>query len=197
MLTDCPRAAAAPARVLVLALVGAPVNCGSTPSDGASLRRPQRPFGRRKREHHRRGRRPGNTPRGDGASGNTPPGNTPPGDAAPGDAPAGDAIPSAPHEPFPQVPNQGGPRLVNPALITVTFKGDTRHTEFESYATWLVASSWLTTVGAEYRHRRRDGRRRGPAQRQLPGQGDLGRHRELPGDADHERHSPEAGGRPR
>jgi hypothetical protein len=71
-------------------------------------------------------------------------------DSAMPDASTVDVFQPGPHEPFLQVPNQGGPRLQHPALVTITFAGDTRHTDFEQYAQWLVGSSWLTTVGGEY-----------------------------------------------
>ena len=66
------------------------------------------------------------------------------------DGPAVDAFPTAPHTPYPQVPDLGGPRLAHPQLITVTFANDPRAAAFEAYAQWLVGSSWLTTVGADY-----------------------------------------------
>lgn len=61
-----------------------------------------------------------------------------------------DAFPTAAHAPYPQVPNQGGPILAHPQLVTVTFANDPRASEFEAYATWLVGSDWLRAVGAEY-----------------------------------------------
>jgi hypothetical protein len=71
-------------------------------------------------------------------------------DVATNDAATIDVFQPGPHEPFLQVPNQGGPRLEHPALVTITFAGDTRQSDFEDYAQWLVGSSWLTTVGGEY-----------------------------------------------
>ncbi len=71
-------------------------------------------------------------------------------DSAVADASTVDVFQPGPHEPFLQVPNQGGPRLEHPALVTITFAGETRHTDFEQYAQWLVGSNWLTTVGSEY-----------------------------------------------
>jgi hypothetical protein len=68
-------------------------------------------------------------------------------DAATG---AGSDAFAGPHARFPQVPNMGGPRLVSPAPVTVTFQGDARNAEFEAYAQWIVGSTWLATVGGEY-----------------------------------------------
>jgi len=56
----------------------------------------------------------------------------------------------APHAAFPQVPNQGGPRLTHPQLVTVTFAGDPRVPTLEPFAQWIVGSKWLTAVGADY-----------------------------------------------
>lgn len=61
-----------------------------------------------------------------------------------------DAFPTAAHTPYPQLPDQGGPRLASPQLITVTFASDARAPMLEAFATWIVGSSWLTSVGAEY-----------------------------------------------
>lgn len=57
---------------------------------------------------------------------------------------------TAPHDPFPQVPNQGGPLLANPELILLIFPGVSDPAADVSYAHWIVGSSWLSTVGAEY-----------------------------------------------
>jgi hypothetical protein len=48
------------------------------------------------------------------------------------------------------VPNQGGPRLSHPQVVTVTFAGDSRAPIFESFARWIVGSKWLTAVGHDY-----------------------------------------------
>jgi hypothetical protein len=66
------------------------------------------------------------------------------------DASTADVFEAGPHQPFLQVPNQGGPRLQHPAVVTVTYSGDTRNTQFEAYAEWIVGSNWLTTVGQDY-----------------------------------------------
>jgi hypothetical protein len=54
------------------------------------------------------------------------------------------------HTPLPAVPNQGGPVLASPAVVTITFANDPNRALFEAYGRWIVGSSWLTTVGAEY-----------------------------------------------
>src|SRR4051794_13818477 len=61
-----------------------------------------------------------------------------------------DAFPTAPHTPYPAVPDQGGPRLAHPQLITVTFANDPRAATFEAFAQWIVTSHWLGAVGTEY-----------------------------------------------
>lgn len=61
-----------------------------------------------------------------------------------------DAYPTAPHTPYPQIPDQGGPRLAHPQLVTVTFANDPRAPTLEAFAQWIVGSSWLHAVGAEY-----------------------------------------------
>jgi hypothetical protein len=87
----------------------------------------------------------------------------PPADAA-ADAGAMDATPrpvapvsdagamdaSLPPSPLPQVPSQGGPILAHPELVTITFQGDPYTADLQAFGEWLVQSSWLTTVGAEY-----------------------------------------------
>jgi hypothetical protein len=52
--------------------------------------------------------------------------------------------------PLPQIPNQGGPVLDHLHLVTVTFPGFTQQTQAEAFGDWVVTSSWLSTVGAEY-----------------------------------------------
>jgi hypothetical protein len=61
-----------------------------------------------------------------------------------------DAYPTATHAPYPQVPDQGGPRLAHPALVSVTFANDARAPMLEAFASWIATSGWLTAVGAEY-----------------------------------------------
>jgi hypothetical protein len=57
---------------------------------------------------------------------------------------------TAPHRPQIVLPNRGGPVLRHPALVTITFAGDPRRERLEEHARWIVDSSRLTTVGAEY-----------------------------------------------
>jgi hypothetical protein len=65
-------------------------------------------------------------------------------------SPAPDAYPTATHAPWPQLPDQGGPRLQHPQLVTVTFANDARAASLEAFAQWIVGSNWLAAVGAEY-----------------------------------------------
>ena len=71
-------------------------------------------------------------------------------DAAPPDGAPADGFSPAPHQAFPQVPDQGGPRLRHPAVVTVTFADDPRRATLEAFARWIVGSRWLAAVGAEY-----------------------------------------------
>jgi hypothetical protein len=56
----------------------------------------------------------------------------------------------APHPPLPQVPDQGGPILKSPHLVTITFAGFPLDPDVKAFGDFIVTSSWLTTVGAEY-----------------------------------------------
>jgi hypothetical protein len=51
---------------------------------------------------------------------------------------------------FPQMPNNGGPLLVQPQLVTMTFDDDPDGDTMQAFADWIVTSDWLTTVGGEY-----------------------------------------------
>jgi hypothetical protein len=55
-----------------------------------------------------------------------------------------------PHPALPQIPNQGGTRLIHPQLVTIAFLQDPNRGALEAHARWMVGSSWLTTVGSEY-----------------------------------------------
>jgi hypothetical protein len=57
---------------------------------------------------------------------------------------------SAAHPALPQVPNNGGPILAHPALVTITFAGYPYQADIQAFDAWLVTSSWLEAVGAEY-----------------------------------------------
>ena len=57
---------------------------------------------------------------------------------------------TAPHEPFPEIPDQGGTRLVHPHIVVITYADDTSRSDDEDYAAWMVHSDWLTNVGREY-----------------------------------------------
>jgi hypothetical protein len=60
------------------------------------------------------------------------------------------AFPTAVKAPLPTVPNQGGPVLAHMKLVTVTFPSFQFETQVEEFGNWVVSSSWLTEVGAEY-----------------------------------------------
>jgi hypothetical protein len=57
---------------------------------------------------------------------------------------------TATHEAFPQVPNNGGKRLQNPKIVTVTFENYAHKDDVESWGDFVVGSQWITTVGADY-----------------------------------------------
>ncbi len=57
---------------------------------------------------------------------------------------------TAPHAPFPQVPNGGGHTLKHPKLVTITFQGYPHKDEVEAFGDFIVSSRWLETVGADY-----------------------------------------------
>jgi hypothetical protein len=61
-----------------------------------------------------------------------------------------DAYPTADHAAYPQVPDQGGPTLQHPQLVSVTFAGDSRVATLEGFAQWIVTSQWLAAAGTEY-----------------------------------------------
>jgi hypothetical protein len=54
----------------------------------------------------------------------------------------------APHNPLPQVPNNGIPVLAAPEVVTVSYAGYAY--DVKGYFDQLVESSWLTAVGADY-----------------------------------------------
>ena len=54
------------------------------------------------------------------------------------------------HHAFPQVPNNGGSVLAAPDLVTITFDGYPYRADVEGYGDWLMTSSWLAAVGADY-----------------------------------------------
>jgi len=73
-------------------------------------------------------------------------------DAASPDAAGPDAggFTIAAHPPLPQIPNLGGPRLTRPELVLISYANDPNAAALEANARWLVTSSWLSAVGAEY-----------------------------------------------
>ncbi len=49
-----------------------------------------------------------------------------------------------------QIPDNGGPVLAHPKLVTVTYADDPQRAFVEQLGAYLVTSPWLATVGAEY-----------------------------------------------
>lgn len=57
---------------------------------------------------------------------------------------------TAKHAAPPVVTKYGGPVLVNPQVVTVTYAGFAYKDQVEAYGDWIVGSDWLTTWGPEY-----------------------------------------------
>jgi hypothetical protein len=72
-------------------------------------------------------------------------------DAGAPDASATDgAFREAPHAPLPIVPNNGGPILAAPKLVTIVYAGFAESATMSAFGDWIVGSSWVTTVGHDY-----------------------------------------------
>jgi hypothetical protein len=56
----------------------------------------------------------------------------------------------APHPQMPLVAAQGGPILMNPQLITVTFQGDTLAPQLDGFSDAMPASTWWSQVSSDY-----------------------------------------------
>lgn len=65
-----------------------------------------------------------------------------------GDADAG--FVEAPHAALPQLPNNGGPVVASPKLVTITFAGYANDATVKSFADWIAGSSWMAQVGHDY-----------------------------------------------
>jgi len=63
---------------------------------------------------------------------------------------AGGGFHVAPHAPFPQLPDQGGPTLDKVHIVSVSYAGTKYATELGAFGDWLVTSTWFTGRGAEY-----------------------------------------------
>lgn len=61
------------------------------------------------------------------------------------DGPGGGELPT-----LPMVSDFGGPRLAHPRLVPIFYSDDTDAMAMTRYSQWIVTSSWLTQVGAEY-----------------------------------------------
>jgi hypothetical protein len=73
-----------------------------------------------------------------------------PGDAAtdgPGPAPA---FTTAPHLPFPRMPNHGVPPLPKLQLVTVTFAGYPYESQVQAFGDFIVGSTWLQTITQDF-----------------------------------------------
>jgi hypothetical protein len=57
---------------------------------------------------------------------------------------------TAPHDSQFSVPNQGGPLLTAPELITITYADYPYRADVEAYGDWIVGSDFLAGVGGEY-----------------------------------------------
>jgi hypothetical protein len=81
-----------------------------------------------------------------GSSRNPPAGSTGATASGPPDA----AFSEAPHSPLPQLTYQGGPILVAPKIVTVTFPGDANASTLETFDDAIVTSAWWTAVTAGF-----------------------------------------------
>src|SRR5271170_4701264 len=77
-----------------------------------------------------------NPPNGEGDGGST--------DAA--------AFTEAPHGPLPKLTYQGGPLLLAPTIVTVTFAGDANASALETFDDAIAGSSWWTEVTTGFRN---------------------------------------------
>ncbi len=64
------------------------------------------------------------------------------------DAPNG--FQPGPHEPIPQMPNNGGAILDHVQLITLSFADDPHRPTLDAFSDWVVQSQWWSTVGTQY-----------------------------------------------
>ena len=60
------------------------------------------------------------------------------------------AFTEAPHGPLPQLKYQGGPLLLTPKIVTVTFDGDANASALETFDDAIVGSAWWTEVTAAF-----------------------------------------------
>jgi hypothetical protein len=81
-----------------------------------------------------------------GDDGGAPPAPPPenPGDAGV-DAPVKPPVP-----PFPQIPNNGGPVIASPEIVTITWDGDPIGPDLEAFDDWMVPSAFWKTLMAEW-----------------------------------------------
>jgi len=70
--------------------------------------------------------------------------------ATDGPAPSDAGFVEAPHAALPQIPDNGGPVVAAPKLVTITFAGYSQDATMKSFADWIVGSSWFTEVGHDY-----------------------------------------------
>lgn len=56
----------------------------------------------------------------------------------------------APHAALPQVPDNGGPVVAAPKIVTITFAGYSEDATMKSFGDWIAGSSWLAQVGHDY-----------------------------------------------
>jgi hypothetical protein len=60
----------------------------------------------------------------------------------------GGARPTPP--PLPLIPNQGGPVIAQPEIVTITWKGDPIEADLLAFDEWMVKSSFFSTMMAEW-----------------------------------------------
>jgi hypothetical protein len=52
--------------------------------------------------------------------------------------------------PLPLVSSRGGPHMEHPQLVPIFFADDADATTLTQFSQWIVQSTWLTAVGADY-----------------------------------------------
>jgi len=62
----------------------------------------------------------------------------------------GSSFVEAPHAPFPNIPDNGGPVVATPGIVTFNYQNDSWASVEAGWAKWVVGSTWLTEVGKDY-----------------------------------------------
>jgi len=79
----------------------------------------------------------------------TPPAADPP-PLPPPPPPVDAGQPRTPPPPYPQIPNNGGPVIASPEIVTITWDADPIAADIEAFDDWMVPSSFWKTMMAEW-----------------------------------------------